>query len=186
MSRREDPLKNFSEQVAVKTSCKILPSQIRDRQGRLIKIRAYTDSDYKGLKEMYDNFEPKGLEAGLPPPDDKTRHEWIDQMVTSFFNVLAFHKARVIGHAALDLKDLHACPEYLIFIKKAFRHLEIGTRLSEIMKQLARDAGCKRVWLTVRTGNTIAIRVFKKVGFEFVGDIDIQREMELVIKKSRK
>ena len=135
---------------------------------------------------MYDNFEPKGLEAGLPPQDAKTRHEWIDQMIASFFNVLAFHKARVIGHAALDLKDLHTCPEYLIFIKKAFRHLEIGTRLSEIMKQLARDAGCKKVWLTVRTGNTIAIRVFKKVGFEFVGDIDIQREMELFIKKPKK
>jgi ribosomal protein S18 acetylase RimI-like enzyme len=54
------------------------------------------------------------------------------------------------------------------------------------MKEVARDSGCRKVWLNVRTGNSIAIRVFKKVGFEFVGEIDIQREMELIIKKARK
>jgi RimJ/RimL family protein N-acetyltransferase len=159
---------------------------MKDTRGRVIKIRAYEDSDYKDLKEMYNNFEPKGLEAGLPPPDHKTRHEWIDQMVSSFLNILALHRGRVIGHAALDIPDVHACPEYLIFIEKGFRCCGIGTRLSEIMKDVARDTGCKKVWVTVRTANTIAIRVFKKVGFEFVGHIDIQREMEMIIRRSKK
>ncbi|MBC8457933.1 MAG: GNAT family N-acetyltransferase [Deltaproteobacteria bacterium] len=170
----------------MENSCKILPSKVKDKLDRPIKIRAYTDSDYNDLKEMYDSFEPKGLEAGLPPPDEKVRHEWIDQMVSSFFNVLALHRGRIIGHAALDIDDANACPEYSIFISKEFRDRGIGTRLSEIMKEIARDAGCRKIWLTVRTGNTCAIRVFKKVRFEFTGDIGIEREMELIIRKSRK
>jgi len=159
---------------------------MRDGQGRLIKIRPYRESDYKNLKAMYDGFDPKGLEAGLPPIDKKIRHEWVDKMVSSFFNVLALHRGRIIGHATLDIEEVNACPEFLIFIKQGFRYCGIGTRLSEIMKGVARDTGCKKVWLTVRTGNAIAVKVFKKVGFDFVGSIDIQREMEFVIRQARK
>jgi RimJ/RimL family protein N-acetyltransferase len=165
---------------------KILPSQIKDTKGRLIKIRAYEDSDYKDLMEMYDSFEPKGLEAGLPPIDKKIRHEWIDHMVSSLFNILALHRVRIIGHATLDIPGIDVSPEYLIFVKQEFRYCGTGARLSTIMRDVAREAGCKKVWLTVRTGNAIAIRVFKKVGFKFIGDIDIQRDMEMNIRRSRK
>ncbi|MCP4666984.1 MAG: GNAT family N-acetyltransferase [Deltaproteobacteria bacterium] len=155
---------------------------MKDEQGRIIEIRPYKDADYENLRKMYDDFEPKGLEAGLPPPDKNTRHKWIGQMVSCLCNVLALHRGRVIGHAALDISHVHDFSEYLIFIKQGFRDCGIGTRLSEIMKEAARDAGCRKIWLTVRTGNTCAIRVFKKVKFEFTGDIGVEREMELIIK----
>ena len=164
----------------------ILPSQMKDSQGRVIEFRAYETSDFNGLKDMYDTFEPKGVEAGLPPANDETRHKWIEMMVLSFFNVLAIHKDRIIGHTALDSLADQGSPEYLIFVKKEFRHCGIGTKISDTIKQVAKNAGCKKVWLNVRTGNSIAIRVFKKVGFIFVGEIDIQREMELEIKNREK
>lgn len=160
-----------------------LPFQMRDKRRRIIAVRAYADSDYPDLIEMYDSFEPKGLEAGLPPPDDVTRHKWIDQIVSSLFNVLAFHGGRVVGHAGLDISDLSGCPEYLVFMKQGFRNFGIGTRLSETMKEVAKGAGCKRIWLSVRTGNTCAIRVFKKVRFKFKGEISVEREMELILRK---
>ena len=144
------------------------------------------DSDYSGLKNMYDAFDPKGLEAGLPPSNERIRHEWVDQMVSSFYNIVATHRGRVIGHAALDVIEKGCSREYLIFLKQGYRRCGIGTKLSESAKQSAKDIGCKKVWLSVRTGNAIAIRVFKKVGFNFVGKIDIQREMELKIKNTIK
>ncbi len=161
----------------------ILPIQLKDSKGRIIKIQAYFDSDYKGLKNMYDSFDPKGLEAGLPPANDRIKQEWIDQMVSSFFNIVAAHRGRIIGHAALDLMEKGGGREYLIFLKQGYRRCGIGTKLSEIAKQVAGNMECKKVWLSVRTGNAIAIRVFKKVGFNFVGKIDIQREMEIKINK---
>lgn len=164
----------------------ILPSQMKDSLGRVIGFRAYEASDFKGLKDMYDTFEPKGIEAGLPPANDETRHKWIEMMVSSFFNVLAIHKGSIVGHAALDALADQGSPEYLIFVKKEFRHCGIGTKISDTVKQVAKNIGCKKVWLNVRTGNSIAIRVFKKIGFQFVGKIDIQRDMELEIKSRKK
>ena len=164
----------------------ILPSLMKDSRGRVIEFRAYETSDLEGLMDMYNKFEPKGIEAGLPPANDETRRKWIEMMVSSFFNLLAVYKGRIIGHAALDALADENSPEYLIFVKKEFRHCGIGTKISETVKQVAKNIGCKKVWLNVRTGNAIAIRVFKKVGFTFVGKIDIQREMELNIKNRKK
>jgi GNAT superfamily N-acetyltransferase len=167
----------------MKPTSDIFPFEMKDKQNRIIVIRPYGEVDYKNLRKMYDDFEPKGLEAGLPPPDRNTRNKWIGQMVVSLFNVLALHRGRVIGHAALDLSDACAFPEYLIFVEQGFRDSGIGTRLSEIMKEVARGAGCRKIWLTVRTGNTCAIHVFKKVKFTFTGGIGVEREMELIITK---
>ena len=142
----------------------ILPSQMKDSQGRVIEFRAYEASDFKGLKDMYDTFEPKGIEAGLPPANDETRHKWIEMMVSSFFNVLAIHKGSIVGHAALDALTEQGSPEYLIFVKKEFRHCGIGTKISDTAKQVAKNIGCKKVWLNVRTGNLSLSGFSKKSG----------------------
>lgn len=164
---------------------KCLPVQIKDNRGRLIQVRAYEVADFEALHEMYNTFEPKGLECGLPPPDHQVRLRWLNCVVSEFFNILAIYKDRVIGHSALDLSGSPFCPEYLIFIQKGFRNLGIGTALSAIIKKAAEEAGCKKVVLTVRTANRRAIRVFGKVGFAFCGDIDTCRDMELELKPPR-
>lgn len=162
-----------------------LPTQIKDRRGRLILVRAYEAQDFEGLKEMYDTFEPKGLESGLPPPDDQARLRWLNCVVSDLFNVLAVYKGLVIGHIALDLSCAPSCPEYLIFIKKGFRNCGIGTALSMVMKEVAKEAGCEKVVLTVRTANTRAVKLFKKVGFVFTDGIEVERDMELNLKQAK-
>ncbi len=134
---------------------------------------------------MYETFEPKGLECGLPPPNGEVRMRWINHVVAELFNVLALHKSRVIGHIALDLCRARSCSEYLIFIQKGFRNLGVGTALSAIMKKVAEEAGCEKVVVTVRNANRRAIKVFKKVGFSFCGDINTCRDMELLIKAGK-
>ncbi|MBW1730672.1 MAG: GNAT family N-acetyltransferase [Deltaproteobacteria bacterium] len=159
------------------------PIRFKDKKGRSIVIRPYERTDHDKLQEMYDYFEPKGLEAGLPPPEDNVRHHWLQTVTSSFFNLIALHRDQVVGHAALDLWDPSLCPEYLIFILQGFRNCGLGTAMSEIMRDMAQDSGCKKIWLTVRSANTCAIRVFKKVRFRFRGGIDIDREMELIIRQ---
>lgn len=156
-----------------------LPTQIHDKRRRLIHVRAYEDKDFVGLKGMYDTFEPKGLESGLPPPNDQVRLKWLNYLISDLFNILATYKGQIIGHIALDLSCTPSCPEYLIFICKGFRNCGIGTGLSILMKAVAEESGCEKVVVTVRTANTRAIRVFEKVGFVFCGEIERDREMEL-------
>jgi RimJ/RimL family protein N-acetyltransferase len=162
-----------------------LPTQIHDKQGRLIHVRAYEDKDFEGLKEMYDTFEPKGLESGLPPPDDQVRLRWLHYMISDLCNILAIHKNQPVGHTALDLSCTPSCPEYLIFIRKGFRDCGIGTTLSTAMKAIAKQSGCEKVVVTVRAANTRAIRVFEKVGFVLRGGIDRDRDMELCLRPRR-
>jgi RimJ/RimL family protein N-acetyltransferase len=162
-----------------------LATHIKDKRGRFIQIRAYDRLDFDALREMYDSFEPKGLECGLPPPDEKVRLSWVSYMVSELFNVLAVYRRRVVGHAALALCKIPLCPEYLVFVRKGFRDSGIGTALSEVMKSVAQEAKCQKVMLTVRTANTRAVKVFKKVGFEFCDSIDACRDMELRLKPSR-
>lgn len=166
-------------------SFKSLPTQITDRRSRLIQVRAYEASDFEGLKAMYDSFEPKGLESGLPPPDDQARLKWLNYVVSSLFNVLAIYNGSVIAHSALDLSCMPSCPEYLIFIQKGFRNCGIGTAVTTVMKEVAQEAGCEKVVLTVRTANTRAVKVFKKVGFAFTAGIEVERDMELGLKPTK-
>lgn len=172
-----------AEQNRLKYKC--LPTQIHDRRGQLIEMRVYEISDFEGLKEMYDSFEPMGLEGGLPPHDDQTRLRWLNYLVSDLFNVLAVYEGRVIGHSALDLSCTPSCPEYLIFIQKGFRNCGIGTALSTLMREVAEEAGCEKVVVNVRTANTRAIRVFKKVGFVFTGGIEAERNMELDLRRTK-
>ena len=162
-----------------------LPLLIEDKRGRLIQIRAYENGDFEALREMYDTFEPKGLESGLPPPDNQARLKWLSYVVSTLFNVLAIYNGRVIAHSALDLACTPSCPEYLIFTRKGFRNCGIGTAVSMVVKEVAQEAGCEKVVLTVRTANTRAIKVFKKVGFAFTTGIEVERDMELELKPTK-
>jgi RimJ/RimL family protein N-acetyltransferase len=162
-----------------------LAASIKDNLGRLIQIRLYEPADFDALQEMYDSFEPKGLECGLPPLDDEVRLRWVTYMVSELYNVLAVYRRRIVGHAALSLSKAPVCPEYLVFVRRGFRNSGIGTALSEVMKSAAQKAQCKKVMLTVRTANSRAIRVFKKVGFEFCDSIDNCRDMELRLRSSQ-
>jgi RimJ/RimL family protein N-acetyltransferase len=161
-----------------------LPVQIKDTSGRPIKIRAYKASDFEALREMYDSFDPKGLECGLPPSNDQVRLKWLNYVVSELFNVMAIHQGHVIGHSGLDLRCSPLCPEFFIFIQEGFRNLGIGTALSGVMKKVAEEAGCEKVVLTVRTANRRAIKVFEKVGFGFCSGIDACRDMELQVKSA--
>lgn len=159
-----------------------LPTHMTDKQGRRIIVQAFRPEDFEALKNMYDSFEPKGTECGLPPHDPGMRRAWLGEVTRELFNILAWNRGRVIGHCAIDLAHKDACAEYMIFLRQGFRDCSIGTFLCEVMKGIAGKAGCKKIVVTVRTANTRAVRVFQNVGFTFCGDIAPERDMQLLIK----
>jgi GNAT superfamily N-acetyltransferase len=162
-----------------------LPAEFEDRLGRRIRIRAYEKGDYRAFKGMYDSFEPKAIECGLPPTDRQTRTKWIRHMASIFLNVLAFYRGRVVGHSALDLACPTGCPEFLLFIREGFRDCGIGSFMLAVMKEIAEESGSERIILTVRAANAQAIRAFRKIGFVSCGGDEAQKDMELCFTKSR-
>jgi RimJ/RimL family protein N-acetyltransferase len=55
----------------------------------------------------------------------------------------------------------------------------LGTELTAVAVQKARELGLKRLWLTVEAFNFRAIRVYRKVGFQFCDEGERERTMVL-------
>ena len=160
---------------------------IKDKLGIAITIRAYQAKDYNRLIDMYDKFEPKRIAMGLPHSDKKLRDNWIDGIVKSFFNTIAIHQNKIIGHAAIDILRNKSSPEYMIFLDHDFRNRGIGTSQTMIIKKICEEFGCKQIWVAVSCNSILCVKVFKKAGFKFTGAMGPEREMVLKIKpKSKK
>jgi len=157
---------------------------IKDKGGTpfLVRLYQHEKKDYPALKELYDGFEPKEWSQGLPPRLDDRREEWLRYVADEGINLLALTEKRVVGHAALfEMEHGKSC-EYLIFVHQEYQDRGIGTALTQLMRELAREVGWSQIWLTVETRNFKAIHVYEKVGFCFVGPRDIECIMRLSLR----
>lgn len=126
---------------------------------------------------MYDEFEPKGRAMGLPPVQEETRHEWMMGIVEGWLNIVAVLENRIVGHAALDKPVGRNTREFMIFVHQDYQNKGIGQALTFFMLDEARVMRVKKVWIVVENLNRIAITVFKKAGFSFASERDVERLM---------
>jgi N-acetylglutamate synthase-like GNAT family acetyltransferase len=131
--------------------------------------------------DMYHVFSPKPASQGLPPPEPATCQKWARSLLEMAFNLIAWRENRVIGHAAL-IKDLKGrSGEFVIFIHQDFRNSGIGTELTRLSIQKAKELGLKSVWLTVSMNNFIAIKLYRNQGFEYSEIDECERTMILML-----
>jgi GNAT superfamily N-acetyltransferase len=130
---------------------------------------------------MYHCFSPKPASQGLPPADLEICQRWLDDLIQIGENLLAWHEREVIGHAALipDLKGRSG--EYVIFVHQDYRNRGIGTALTRAILDKARDLGFQSVWLTVAITNSIAIRLYVKLGFQYCDMDECERTMRITL-----
>ncbi len=131
------------------------------------------------LKEMYDGFSRTDLAQGLPPPDQQIRDQWVANLLKSANNFLAWSHGRVVGHSSL-IADLHkGDAEFIVFVSEPCRNRGIGTELTLLAVDKAKELGLRKIWLTVESFNFRAIRVYQKVGFELSDTEERERVMVL-------
>ena len=157
---------------------------LKDKRGVPFVVRLYQniEKDYPVLKEMYRGFEPKEWSQGLPPRLDHKREEWLRYVVEEGINLLAIMEDKVVGHAALFEMEREKNFEYLVFVHQDYQDRGIGTALTQVMRELAREIGCSQIWLTVEARNFKAVHVYEKVGFCFVGPREVECVMMLILK----
>ena len=159
------------------------PRRIRrtDKSGRPFEIGIAAVEDLSSLLEMYRIFSPKPASQGLPPEDSQTCHHWVKKLFETGQNFLAWREGRVVGHAAL-VPDLHGnSGEFVIFVHQDQRNLGIGTELSRFSLERSAEIGFKSVWLTVNVLNSIAVKLYKKVGFRYSDTEDYERTMSVTL-----
>jgi RimJ/RimL family protein N-acetyltransferase len=153
--------------------------QCRDKFGRSFEVGECGFGDLSFLASMYKDFLPKPASQGLPPPESETCQRWVSSLLEIAVNLLAWKDDKVIGHAAL-IKD-HRSPsgEFVIFVHQDYRNLAIGTELAKLSMERAKNMEWKSVWLTVAVTNFIAVKLYRKLGFEYSDMDDCERTMIL-------
>ncbi len=153
-----------------------------DKFGNPFEIAISCDEDFPSLLEMYRTFSPKPASQGLPPEDPESCQNWLKTLFRIGLNVLAWRGNRVIGHVVLipDVKGKSG--ELVIFVDQNHRNLGIGTDLARFILKKLEELGFELVWLTVRVLNFIAIKLYKKVGFEFCDTDGYERVMAVKLR----
>lgn len=92
--------------------------------------------------------------------------------------VLAWSGRELTG-VATYVVDGDACE--LLTLHAATRLMGIGSALLTAVKGIARDAGCRRLWVVTTNDNVEALRFYQRRGFRLVlirpGAVDRSREM---------
>jgi ribosomal protein S18 acetylase RimI-like enzyme len=151
-----------------------------DKKGRPFEVKRCETGDDVYLTEMYDSFSPKGKFQGMPPLERGACQKWIEKLLETGANFLAWREGKVIGHVVI-IPDIRARDgEYLIFISQDDRNRGVGSQLTQTVLDHAKTLGLKKIWLTVGAYNFIAIRLYQKFGFEFTENVcESERPMVL-------
>ena len=92
----------------------------------------------------------------------------------------------IVGMVMLELQGEDVCEALKFGVKEAYRERGIGTALMEAVIQAARDAGQKTIVITSNHKLKAALRIYEKLGFEYVtysdkwfqlSDIRMEREL---------
>ena len=162
----------------------ITPKRITktDKNGESFEIGASCAEDFPSVLEMYRVFSPKAAAQGLPPEDPETCRDWLTNLFNIGKNFLAWRGDMVIGHAALVSDPSGNSGEFIISVHQDHRSVGIGTELTQFALEKSRDFGLDSVWLTVTITNPIAIKLYKKLGFEYTEMDQYERVMGIKLR----
>ncbi len=153
-----------------------------DKAGKIFRLGIHGAEDFPSLLEMYRTFYPKPASQGLPPEDPETCENWLETLFRIGLNALAWREDSVIGHAAVipDMKVKSG--ELVVFVDQNHRNLGVGTELARFILEKFGDLHFESAWLTVRVSNFIAIKLYRKVGFEFCDTDSYERVMAIKLR----
>jgi RimJ/RimL family protein N-acetyltransferase len=157
------------------------PTEIRTRKGRKLEVRAYSPEDFGALVEMYASFEPKRVAQGLPPPDVSRISQWLAQLKSKSYSLLAIDAKKIVAHTIL-------CPisqtevEFTIFVLQGYREEGLGTGISQLTLAWAAEVGFSKVLLTTEFTNYRAIGLFRKLGFSTTSSYGDECEMKVELR----
>ena len=151
----------------------------KDKSGKPFEIGICCDEDLSSLLEMYRCFSPKPASQGLPPEDPEVCHHWVKKLFEIGENLLVWRGDCVIGHASLVSDKGGKSGEFVIFVDQNHRNFGIGTELTRFTLERSRQLGFDSVWLTVNISNFVAIKLYKKIGFEYCDRDKDERVMRI-------
>jgi len=151
----------------------------KDKSGEPYSIEEGHAEHCSRVMDMYRGFSPRPASQGLPPGDPETCEKWVKEILSIGENALAKRGEKIIGHAALIPDVKGKTGEFVIFVHQDSRNRGVGTELTRWIFDRARALGFESIWLTVAVTNFIAVKLYRKLGFEYCDMDDCERTMIL-------
>lgn len=144
--------------------------QFVDRHGVEWLVRPFEPADREPLLETYRDFDPDERAMGLPPADETRLQDWLDVLLEEGRNFVATREEEgVVGHAAYTPTG-DPEPELAVFVHQEYQSRGLGTELCRHVVAAAAAAGCDALVLDVKPGNSTAIGIYERLGFERIDD----------------
>lgn len=159
----------------------VLPAVRRDKAGSPLLVRRYEPGDRTRLEAFYAAFEPKRAAQGLPPQGVERIRRWLEAVLGSGIHLIVEREDELIGHALLVPAGTPGVAEYAVFLHQQHRGRGVGTQANMVAVEAAREAGLKRLWLSVEPDNRAAIGSYTRAGFRFLTGTTLSREAEMEI-----
>ena len=142
-------------------------------------IRAMRETEYPLLEDfLYEAiFIPEGV---APPPKSIVNTPELQVYIENFGTqihdkaLVAEINHQVIGAVWVRIMDDYGhvddeTPSFAISLYKEYRGLGIGTEMMKAMLAILKDCGYRQASLAVQKAN-YAVKMYRKVGFEIVGE----------------
>jgi len=153
---------------------------IQDRyklaDGRVVTFDELKEHDLPELVPVYNSIIEEGIyfirSEGLP--DFEAAREWYQKRVEAgMIYIVARVNNEFIGGASLEPRGGKASHVgfFIIYLKRGFRNLGIGTRLINRIIDVARQKNFEIIELYALASNKQAIRLYKRFGFREAGRI---------------
>ncbi len=156
-----------------------IPVQIRNAAGHIFTIRKLELADFPALVQMYKSFAPKRVAQGLPPRELRQIAHWLAKLQEESRALLATEGDRAVAHAVL-CPISEASVEYAIFVHQDFRRQGVGTAVSRLAVEWAKQAGFAELFVSTELANAPARGLYQKIGFRIANSFDRECEMRLV------
>ena len=140
-----------------------------DTEGASWTLRPAREADADRLAEMYADIGAADRAQGLPPVAAHKRRSWVEMLLEKGHNIVAEGADRLVGHVVYTPVEADQ-PELAVFVHPEFHNRGIGTELCKQIVAAAADAGREALELHVERHNRAAISVYRRLGFEVVGD----------------
>jgi RimJ/RimL family protein N-acetyltransferase len=141
------------------------------KDGREVSLRFLTADDKGRVFGMFSSMSEKALRWSMAP----YTMEDVERLIANLPTVIALvaeYNGKIVGSA-----HVHKFPhprrkglgDLAIYLHQDFRKVGLGTAMTERLLQLAKDEKMHRIELTVVKENRIALRLYKKFGFQIEG-----------------
>lgn len=136
--------------------------------------------DYRELRLEAMKSDPEAFGSSYEEELKHPKEEWERRIGNAFF---ALHEDKPIGMAAYifrnRIKTMHIADIFSVYVKKEHRGKGVGNELlKRVLSLIMENNAITKVSLTVSSGQNAAIGLYRKHGFEIVGELKGELKIE--------